>query len=101
MSTTASGRTRSRPPSLREQPADARAATITPTPISSAERPLISPMLPSGGLGVARHEERREHRDDEQVEQDRPADDEAGDVAERAPHDHAASRRPVAVAASA
>ena len=39
------------------------------------------------GLRIARDEERREQRDDEQVEQDRPADDEARQVAEGPPHD--------------
>ena len=41
-----------------------------------------------GRLGIARHEECGEHGDDQQVEQDGPADDEPGDIAERAPHDH-------------
>ena len=43
--------------------------------------------VPERGLRIARDEERREQRDDEQVEQDRPADDEARGIAEGAPHD--------------
>ena len=95
MSTSASGRTRS----MRES-----CGTSLPEPEHGdhadadqlGRAPAHLADVAERGLGVARHEERREQRDDEQVEQDRPADEEAGGVAEGAPHDQrraAAGRR--------
>jgi len=94
------GRTRSVPASF--GPSRGRTAVRSqPTPISSAVRPLMWPVWRSPPVGVARHEERREHGHDEQVEQDRPSP--RGSLRRRRTRAarSAASRRRWRVAASA